>query len=352
MLKELNFPTILDTGEPSIRAGIVGSRGWITLDRPKSYNALNLSMIRALHYIFDVFAAEQRVQCVSISSALPKVFCAGGDVRAVRTASLAGQHADNEAFFSEEYKLNLRIANFPKPYMALIDGICMGGGVGLSVHGKYRVVTASLKMAMPETSIGYFPDIGASYFLGRLPLGLGNYLALTGFSLAAEDAVFCGLANLSVSAEVFAFLASPSFDFSSPNSLSGIALAVSDVGHIERHERDIEQCFNVADISEVFDQLAAHRTSWSTDTLATLEKLSPTSLAVTFELLRRSRVQNLSECLESELRLARKITRSSDFLEGVRAVLVDKDRNPKWSPAKLSDVDVSAHFNDDPYHYV
>lgn len=352
MLKESNFTTIIDTAEPSIKAGIVGPRGWITLDRPKSYNALNLSMVRALHYVLDVFAAEQRVQCVSISSAVPKVFCAGGDIRAVRTASLTGEHANNEAFFSEEYKLNLRIANFPKPYMALIDGICMGGGMGISVHGKYRVVTASLKMAMPETSIGYFPDIGASYFLGRLPLGLGNYLALTGFSLSAEDAIFCGLANLSVSDEIFASLASPSFDFSSSASLRGLALPESNIGHVERHERDIEQCFNVADLNEIFDQLAARHTSWSTETLATLEKLSPTSLAVTFELLRRSRVRNLSECLEGELRLARKITRSSDFIEGVRAVLVDKDRNPKWSPAALSNVDLSAYFDDDPYHYV
>ncbi|OAF12311.1 hypothetical protein AYJ54_06610 [Bradyrhizobium centrolobii] len=304
-------------------------------------------MIRAIRRVLDMFAEEERVRCISIASAVPNVFCAGGDIRAVRTASLAGRHDENEAFFSEEYQLNLLIANYPKPYMALIDGICMGGGMGLSVHGRHRVVTASLKMAMPETSIGYFPDVGASYFLGQLPLGLGNFLALTGHSMSAEDAMYCGLANLRVSSATFVSLMLPTFDFTSPSSLTALAMPSTKVGHLEMHDKDIEQCFNVPRLGDIFDQLRRHQSPWSEQTLAMLKKSSPTSLVLTFELMRRCRNRCLAECLDNELKLTRKITRSADFMEGVRAALVEKDKKPSWHPQQLSDVDASAYFDDE-----
>jgi enoyl-CoA hydratase len=318
-----------------VRADVRGRRGRIRLDRGKALNALDLGMIRAIRRALDSFATDPDVEFVTIESERPGVFCAGGDIRAVREASLAGRHDENEAFFAEEFALNHRIASFPKPYVALIDGVCMGGGMGLSVHGSHRVVTDRTVMAMPETAIGYFPDIGASYFLNRLAGALGTYLALTGARIGAADAMDAGLATAFVPADRFNALC-VRLDTAGAEDLDRAIAELAPVPASAAPLRDqhpaIDRCFGAGTVDELFQSLAAEGGPWAEETTATLRSMSPTSLAVSLALLRRTRGLPLAACLEIELRLTRTMTRGHDFLEGVRALLVDKDRQPRWAP--------------------
>jgi enoyl-CoA hydratase/carnithine racemase len=323
--------------EPTVLATVSGGVGRLTLNRPRALNALNRGMIDAIAAALAAWADDPAVRLVTIEGAGGRAFCAGGDVRAVRAQVLEGRHAEIEAFFVAEYAVNRMIAEYPKPYVALIDGISMGGGLGVSIHGSHRVVTEHATMAMPETAIGLFPDIGATYFLPRLPGGTGMYLALTGARISAGDAIHTRLATHFVPRAALESLKAALVR-------EGIAAVANHASPppeslLAGDRAAIDRCFSGASVAEILAALEAEGTAWAKATLATLSQMSPTSMCVSFEAVRRGAAMTLPECLAMELRLTRGTTRHPDFAEGVRAQVVDKTRDPRWSPASVAEVD-------------
>jgi enoyl-CoA hydratase/carnithine racemase len=317
-----------------------GRAGRVVLDRPAALNALDLPMIRAVAAALAAFADDPAVHVVTIASASPRAFCAGGDIRAVRAHALAGEAAAIEAFFAEEYALNLAIARFPKPWIALIDGACLGGGIGLSVHGSARVATERAMFAMPETAIALFPDIGASYVLPRLPGALGMFLALTGTRMTGTDAVHAGFATHYVPTEALPAL-SDAIAADGAAALGVHAQPVPAFG-LAAQRAAIDHCFAADSVPEIIARLEADGGEWATATLATLRRMSPSSLVWSHRLVRAGAGRTLAQCLEAELALTRTVTMHPDFAEGVRAMVVDKDRTPRWSPPRIEDVDPAA----------
>jgi enoyl-CoA hydratase len=314
-----------------------GRVGRIRLNRPKALNALDLPMIRALVLVLAEWRDDPQVHAVVTEGEGDRAFCSGGDIRAVRNDVLVGETARVEAFYSEEYQLNLTIAEYPKPYIALVDGICMGGGIGVSVHGSHCVATERANFAMPETGIGLFPDIGATFFLPRLPGELGTYMALTGAQIMGADAVHMGLATHFVPRERMAALAGEI----SRDGFAVVAVAAAPLPpfSLAPHRATIDACFSAGSVPEILQRLEADGSAWARDTIATLRGRSPSSLCWSFALLREGARRNLAQCLAAELAATRTTTVHPDFAEGVRAMVVDKDRRPRWSPARLEDVD-------------
>jgi enoyl-CoA hydratase len=323
--------------EASVIARRDGRVGRILLNRPRALNALDLGMIRAIRAALEEWRFVPEVHAVVIEGASDRAFCAGGDIRAIRTHAMAGEHGAVETFFADEYALNRAIAEYPKPYVALIDGICMGGGIGVSVHGTARVATEAALFAMPETAIGFFPDIGASYFLPRLPGALGLYLGLTGRRVQGGDAVHAGLATHFVpKARLPALSAALAEDGIA--ALGAFAEAPPAFG-LAPHRAGIDRCFGAGSVDGVLRALAAEDSAWSRETEATLRGMSPSSVLWSFALITGGAHRDLAQCLDAELALTRHATRHPDFHEGVRAMVVDKDRAPRWSPATFEDVD-------------
>lgn len=336
-----------------------GPVGLVTLHRPRALNALDLGMIRALHPALESWAREPEVRAVVIRGAGGRAFCAGGDVRAVATSSglpvPEGQEPLSRAFFREEYRLNHLIHHYPKPYVALVDGICMGGGLGLSAHGSHRVVTERLVLAMPETAIGLFPDVGGGWFLPRFPGEAGTYLGLTGARCDAADALWLGYGTHHVTHDRLDALveALAAADWGSGEArevatrvLSGFS---SEPGEspLSTHREELDRCFAKERVEEIVAALEAEGTPWAEETRATLGRMSPTSLKVTLRQLRRCRGRPYDEVVTVEYRLSQHCTALPDFREGIRAVLVDKDHRPRWSPPTLAEVreeDVEACF--------
>ena len=324
---------------PAVRAERDGRIGRIILDRPRALNALDLGMIRAIAAALDEWRDEPHVHAIVLESASDRAFCAGGDIRAIRAASLAGRYDEVEDFFAEEYALNLAIARYPKPYVSLVDGICMGGGIGLSAHGSVLVASHEAMFAMPETGIALFPDIGASHILPRLVGHAGMYLALTGARLTGADAVHVGLATHLASRQTVRTLAG-SLAVAGVSALAG----THEPGEatIGAHLADIDACFGADSVAGIIDRLHSTDTEWSRQTLATLRSMSPSALLWTFRIVRAGADRTLPQCLDAELALTRHVTRHPDFAEGVRAMVIDKDRQPKWSPQAVEDVDPAA----------
>ncbi|MBL6458076.1 enoyl-CoA hydratase/isomerase family protein [Belnapia sp. T6] len=326
-----------ETAEPTILMRREGAAGTLLMNRPKTLNALDLEMIRGFQVALDAWTGDPEVKLVVLEGA-GRAFCAGGDVRRVREQAIAGDAAAIEAFFAEEYAVNRGIARFGKPWVSLIDGVCMGGGIGVSVHGRPVVVTETAMLAMPETAIALFPDVGTSHILPQLPGAIGTWLALTGARLRGADAVTAGLASHFVPKERLPALRE--------------ALLGGDVGVIDRfaeappeasfapHRAAIDRCFDRDTMPAILSALAAERTDWAAEQLKILRRMSPTSLCVSLELLRRGAGASLDECLSMELALTRSVVNlHPDFREGVRSVLVDKDGTPHWSPSTIEEVD-------------
>ncbi|NEA57586.1 enoyl-CoA hydratase/isomerase family protein [Streptomyces sp. SID13666] len=322
-----------------VQTHVAHGTGVIALDRPEALNALDLTMVRAMTEALETWREDDGVRSVVVRSTSPKAFCAGGDIRTIRAASLRGDHAAVREYFAAEYGLNALIAAFPKPYTALIDGFALGGGLGISVHGTARVVTERAALAMPETAIGFFPDIGASHFLPRLPGSVGRYLGLTGARIAGAAAVGCSLATHYVHSSELPALEEALTGGGEPAAVLDRFAVAAPASEIGAHLDAIDRCFSAPELPEVLERLAAEDGDWAADTLAGLRRMSPTSLFVTFELLRRGAGSDLGACLDRELLLACRTARAHDFIEGVRAALVDKDRNPRWSPDPLTDAD-------------
>jgi enoyl-CoA hydratase len=323
--------------EETVIARRDGRAGRILLNRPQALNAIDLPMIRACTRALQDWRDDPHVHVVVIEGAGDRAFCAGGDVRALRQFELDGEHYKAEAFFNEEYELNLMIATYPRPYVALIDGICMGGGIGVSVHAPYRVATENAAFAMPETAIGFFPDIGATFFLPRLPGYIGTYLGLTGTRLQGADAVHAGLGTHFVRrADLPALAATLAAD--GPGAL-GSHSAVVPAFSLAAQRGTIDHCFGADSVAEIVQRLEALGDEWATKTIGMLRAVSPSALCWTLEALRRGANMTLPQCLAAELALTRTTMKHPDFAEGVRAMVVDKDRKPKWQPARIEDVD-------------
>lgn len=319
----------------------------IVLNRPKALNALNLGMIRQIYPWMVEWESDPSVSMVLIKAVGGKAFCAGGDIRAVTDAGKKGDALAKD-FFKEEYILNYKIGTYKKPYIAVIDGITMGGGVGLSVHGRFRVATERTLFAMPETAIGLFPDVGGGHFLPWLEGKLGTYLALTGFRLKGRDVFQAGVATHFVQSEKLPALEDALMSLPEVSDLH--VVKVLDAFHKENpvdkdkafvlapHMKKINEVFSAETLEEIFSRLQKHGSEWAQQQLNTLKKMSPTSMKVTLRQLQLGQTLNLAEMLQIEYRLSQHCLEDNDFYEGVRAVLVDKDQSPKWSPPTLEGV--------------
>ena len=323
----------------TVLASVDGRIGRLQLNRPAALNALDHDMILALTEALLGWQHDPHIHAVVIEGLGGRAFCAGGDIRAIRDAALAGDAASVEAFFGEEYRLNRLIAEFGKPYVALIDGICMGGGIGVSVHGTFRVVTESALLAMPETGIALFPDVGASFVLPRLPGALGYYLGLTGTRLRGADAVHAGFATHFVAKAGLPAL-SAALARDGVEALAEFSAALPPFA-LAGQRAAIDRCFSADSVFEILARLEDEG-AWGQATIATLRAASPSSLLWSFGILRRGASRSLAEALDAELRLTRSVTVHPDFAEGVRAMIIDKDRTPRWSPGVLEEVDLGA----------
>lgn len=323
--------------EDAIIARRDGRAGRILMNRPAALNALDLEMIRSFTRALEQFRDDPHVHVVVVEGAGDRAFCAGGDIRALRENQLKGDRGPVEAFFAEEYALNRMIAAYPKPYAALIDGICMGGGIGVSVHGAYRVATEHAMFAMPETAIGFFPDIGATYFLPRLPGRIGVYLGLTGARVRGADAVHAGFATHYTPRERLSAL-SQALAAEGPTALALFAAPLPAFSLAEQRAA-IDRCFGSESVPEIVRLLDAEASEWAQQALGQLRGVSPTALSFTLEALRRGGDLTLPQALDAEFLLTRTTMAYPDFAEGVRAMVVDKDRKPQWQPARIEEVD-------------
>jgi enoyl-CoA hydratase len=322
--------------------------GWITLNRPEALHALSLTMIRIMTQLLKKWEADPSITAVIIESSGGKAFCAGGDVRAVYEAQKTGDLETCDAFFREEYTLNAHIYSYSKPYVALIDGLAMGGGLGISVNGSHRIVTERALLAMPETGIGFFPDVGATTFLTRALGTVGLYLGLTGTPLKAKDALWFGLATHYVPSSALASLRA---DLEKGEDVEDVldpyAQQPEGKGFLETHHEFIESHFKKASLKEIFESLAEDSSPFAQNTLNTLKTKSPTSLAVTFRQLKGCNPPlSFVEGMQQEFRLSQRMVMSHDFMEGIRAVLIDKDRLPRWKPLRIEDlvIESTEHF--------
>ena len=277
--------------------------GLITLNRPAALNALNLSMVNALHEQLSEWEKNPHILAVIIQSSSPRAFCAGGDIREVYDNY---HHKKNIThYFKSEYTLNTLIKNYTKPYIALLDGLTMGGGAGISLHGKITIASDHFRFAMPETGIGFFPDVGSSFFLSRLPYHMGIYLGLTGAVLNAEEALYLKL------------ITHKSHDFTQEN-------------HLNYYQDIINSCFKFKSIPDIINALDTQKNNFCTDILALLKTKSPTSLDLTLQLLNQAPSLDFEACIDLEYQLACQCAESEDFQEGIRAAVIDKDKNPQW----------------------
>lgn len=316
--------------------------GKIILNRPKALNALTHDMFMQLRKQLELWERDDSIKAVLIRSNSEKAFCAGGDIRAIYENKALG--ADELArYFRLEYDTNRYIHHYPKPYVAMLHGITMGGGVGISLNGRYTIAADNLRWAMPETLIGFFPDVGASYYLSRLQF-VGNYLALTGNSINAADTLSLNLVNHVVAFDQFDAIEKELTESGVEtvlNSLVDLTAASS------LNLPEINQHFCFSEIEDIMASLEKSSSAWAHDTLQLLLQRSPTSLKVTLEQLRRAKNKSFDEVIEMDLKIAQCMLKNHDFYEGIRAAVIDKDRNPHWDPVTLSQVrskDVDAYF--------
>lgn len=332
-----------------------GRAGRITLNRPKALNALTHEMTLAVAQALEDWREDPAVELVVIDGAEERAFCAGGDIRAIYEMGQGGEAGRRQAleFFRDEYRLNWLIATYPKPYVALIDGVTMGGGVGVSIHGSHRVATERTLFAMPETAIGFSPDIGATHFLPRLPRRAGYWMALTGARLGAAETCALGLAtHYSPSDGLEALIAALETEEGTVDSILAAHCAPPPEPEAWAERTDsMAAAFSMPDletVSVILEDMQSGGSDWAGEQLEALRGRSPTSLKLCVEAMRRGEALDLAECLKQELRIVAHCLTGHDFYEGVRAQIVEKDRNPRWSPDSLeavSDADIAPYFN-------
>ncbi|MFN0263425.1 enoyl-CoA hydratase/isomerase family protein [Tepidamorphus sp. 3E244] len=324
-----------------------GNAGLITINRPKHLNALSSGIVDAMRAQLEVWAGEDAVRHVIIKAGEGRAFSAGGDVRQLYDWGMAGDPMALK-FYADEYRLNTYIKRFPKPYIALIDGIVMGGGVGVSIHGSHRVAGDNISFAMPETGIGLFPDVGGTYFLPRLPGETGTYLGLTGQRVGQGDALALGLATHAVPSERFAGLEKSLYAARGLDQVIANFATQPPEGKIGPLREAIDRCFSAPSVEEIITRLESDaETAFGEKTAAILKTKSPTSLKITLRQLREGKTLPFEDCMRLEYRIVNRILEANEFFEGVRALIIDKDNKPAWQPPRLEDVsesEVSRYF--------
>lgn len=319
-----------------------GGLAHMTLNRPRAINALSEKMIEQIASTLDVWETDDAVSAVLIDGAGDRGLCAGGDIRAIYDDVRAGGTGSIE-FWRAEYRMNVRIAEFAKPYIALMDGITMGGGVGVSAHGSVRIVTERSKVGMPEVGIGFAPDVGGTYLLARTPGELGTHFALTSTPMGPGDALACGLADFFLPSDTLPTLIDKIG--SAPEHAAGIVAEMATDAPAPEHAGDrdwIDACYSADSVEEILSRLDAHDHPDAATAAAAVRTKSPTSLKVTLAELRLARGRSLRAAIEQEYRVSTALTERPDLVEGIRAQVVDKDRNPRWSPADLPGVTADA----------
>jgi len=330
--------------EPDLIARREGSAGIIRLNRPKAINAITLEMFRDVDKALDAFEADPAVAVIVLEGAGERGLCAGGDIRALwESSKVAGDLG--KILWREEYILNARIKKFPKPYVAFMDGIVMGGGVGLSAHSSHRVVAERTKLAMPEVGLGFFPDVGGTFLLSRSPGEIGTYFGLTGQTMNGPDAVHARFADAVVRSaklpdlrDALTKVRPGTRSAEIKTVIAGFATGET-AGPVAARQSQIDGWFAHDRMEDIVTALSQDGSELAQGTLKTLGEKSPRGMVVTLKLLRLARRSaSLEECLVREYRAALEVFRSDDFREGVRAAVIDKDRNPKWSPPRIEDV--------------
>ena len=346
--------------QDEVLADVRNHIGHLTLNRPSGLNAITLDMVRSLTAQLQAWADDPQVYAVVLRGAGEKAFCAGGDIRSLYDSFKNGDslHAD---FFVEEYALDLAIHHYRKPVLALMDGFVLGGGMGLVQGADLRVVTERSRLAMPETAIGYFPDVGGSYFLPRIPGELGIYLGVTGVQIRAADALYCGLADWYLESTRLADLDQKldrlQWQDSPLKDLQGVLakLAVQQLpdAPLAALRPAIDHFFALPDVPSIVEQLqqvtVADSHEWALNTVALMQTRSPLAMAVTLQMLRLGRRLPLEQCFALELHLDRQWFERGDLIEGVRALIIDKDKTPRWRPATIHDLSathVESFFHD------
>ncbi|MGZ9738651.1 enoyl-CoA hydratase/isomerase family protein [Pseudomonas sp. GNP012] len=345
-----NGPLSMDAMQNEVLAEVRNHIGHLTLNRPAGLNALTLDMVRNLHRQLDAWSQDPQVHAVVLRGAGEKAFCAGGDIRSLHDSFKSGDTL-HEDFFVEEYALDLAIHHYRKPVLALMDGFVLGGGMGLVQGADLRVVTEKSRLAMPEVGIGYFPDVGGSYFLPRIPGELGIYLGVSGVQIRAADALYCGLADWYLESDKLGTLDekldqlewhdSPLKDLQS--LLATLAVQQLPNAPLSALRPAIDHFFAQPDVPSIVEQLrqvtVADSHAWAASTADLLETRSPLAMGVTLEMLRRGRELPLEQCFALELHLDRQWFERGDLIEGVRALLIDKDKTPRWNPPTLKALD-------------
>jgi enoyl-CoA hydratase len=330
--------------EPDLIARREGAVGVIRLNRPKAINAVTLEMFRDIDKALDEFESDPAVGVILLEGAGERGLCAGGDIRALYESSKVKGDL-GKILWREEYILNARIAAFPKPYVAFMDGIVMGGGVGLSAHSRHRVVTERTKLAMPEVGLGFFPDVGGTWLLSRSPGEIGTYFGLTGQTMNGPDAVYAGFADAVVPSDKLASLREALVDLRAGVNSADVEATIDQFATGERSgpvaaiQSEINRWFAHDRMEDILAALQRDGSELAQSTLKTLNEKSPRGMVVTLKLLRLARSStSLEQCLVREYRAALEVFKSDDFREGVRAAVIDKDRNPRWSPTRIADV--------------
>ncbi|MDN3480359.1 enoyl-CoA hydratase/isomerase family protein [Arthrobacter sp. APC 3897] len=334
------------SSEPEVRLERRGHLGHIILNRPGAINALTANMVSLIAGALDEWEHDDGVATVLLSGAGERGLCAGGDIVALyRDAGNGGR--ESASFWAGEYQLNARISSYPKPYVALMDGIVLGGGVGVSAHARHRVVTERTKVGMPETGIGFVPDVGGTYLLSRAPGELGTYAALTAGTMTGADALLLGLADIYVDSSRLGELSAELEHRQAEDVLRDFAQEPPEAPLAAAREW-IDECFAHEDVETIVDALLRSETGEAKKAAAVVLTKSPSALKVTLQSLRRAReLPELRSVLEQEYRVSLHALTAPDFAEGVRAQVVDKDRNPQWTPATLAEVrqtDVDSYF--------
>jgi enoyl-CoA hydratase len=321
-----------------------GAAGIIRLNRPKALNAMTYEMSLGVDAALDRFESDPAIAVVVLEGAGERGLCAGGDIRSLYESSKTGGDL-GKRFWRQEYVMNARIAKYPKPYIAFMDGLVMGGGVGLSAHARHRVVTEKTKLAMPEVGLGFFPDIGGTWLLSRSPGEVGAFFGLTGQTMNGPDAIFSRFADAVVPSAKLSALRNaltevrPGTNSSEVDGIIAGFASGEPAGPIGAMRASIDRWFAHDRMEDIFAALQGDESEFAQSTLRTLKEKSPRGMVVTLRLLRLARsASSLEQCLVREYRAALEVFRSDDFREGVRAAVIDKDRNPRWSPPSVEDV--------------
>jgi enoyl-CoA hydratase len=334
----------VSVAEPDLIVRREGVAGIVRLNRPKAINAVTFEMSIGIDEALDRFEADPAIALVLLEGAGERGLCAGGDIRGLYESSRAGGDL-GKRFWRQEYIMNARIAQFPKPYVAFMDGLVMGGGVGLSAHGSHRVVTEKTKLAMPEVGLGFFPDVGGTFLLSRSPGEIGTYFGLTGQTMSGPDAVYAKFADAVVPSGKLPALRETLINLGIGVSAAEVKAAIDSFatgetsGPVAAQQAQIDRWFAHDRMEDIVADLERDGSELAQSTLKALNEKSPRGMVVALKLLRLGRPSSsLEECLVREYRAALEVFRSDDFREGVRAAVIDKDRNPRWSPTGIEAV--------------